>query len=188
MLSTCGTCGRRFESPGGAGRCGHCSGQRAPAGFFKRRARAAAPFLIVALALAGAMGAVGARDTIVRLAPLTAPAYAAIGLPVNLRGVAFNDVGASIVEAAGRRVLTVEGSMVNLRGQKTEIPEMRIALRDADAHEIYVWTARPPKAALDPREETAFRLRLAAPPAAAHDVVVRFASASEISAAAGDKL
>jgi len=187
MLAACGTCGRRFESRGGVRFCADCGG--APAGgFLRRRAGVAAPVLAVGLALAGAMGAVGARDKLVRWAPATAPAYAAIGLPVNLRGIALDGVGASIVETAGRRVLTVEGSMVNLRGQKLEIPEMRIALRDADAREIYVWTARPPKAALDPREATSFRLRLASPPAAAHDVLVRFASATEKSAPAGDKL
>ncbi|HLJ72917.1 MAG TPA: DUF3426 domain-containing protein [Roseiarcus sp.] len=188
MFAACGNCGRQFESGGGVRFCPRCGGSAAADGFFRRRVRAAAPVLALGLALAGAMGAVGARDRLVRWVPATAPAYAAIGLPVNLRGIAIDGVGASIVETAGRRVLTVEGSMVNLRGQKAEIPDMRIALRDANAHEIYVWTARPPKAALDPREETSFRLRLASPPAAAHDVLVRFASAIEKSAPAGDKL
>jgi hypothetical protein len=82
-------------------------------------------------------------------------------------------------------VLTVEGALVNLRGQKTEVPDMRIAVRDADSREIYVWTTRPPKAALEAREETPFRLRLASPPPGARQVMVRFGSVSEKTAAEG---
>jgi hypothetical protein len=138
-----------------------------------------ARLLSVALILAGAMGAVAAREPIVRAVPAAASLYAVIGLPVNLRGVAFEDLRTNIVEADGRRVLTVEGSLVNLRDRKVETSEMRIALRDAQSHEIYVWTAQAPKAALEPREQTSFRLRLASPPPGAHDVMVRFASASD---------
>jgi len=56
---------------------------------------------------------------------------------------------------------------------------MRIAVRDAGSHEIYVWTTHAPKTALEPREQTSFRLRLASPPLGAHDVMVRFASAAD---------
>jgi hypothetical protein len=134
------------------------------------------------------MVAVAARTPIVRVAPTTARVYAAIGLPVNLRGIAFDDLQTTIVEADGRRVLTVQGALVNLRDQKAETSDMRIALRDAQSHEIYVWTAHAPKASLDPREQTAFRLRLASPPPGAQDVMVRFASATDKRASIEDGL
>jgi hypothetical protein len=187
MLLTCEICRRPYVSRGAATRCPTCGGVLA-AKPKKNRARRAAPFLAVGLLVAGAMSAVAAREKIVRLAPAAARAYAAIGLPVNLRGVAFNDLRTSLIEADGRQVLTVEGALVNLRDQKAEIADMRIALRDADAHEIYVWTTHPPKTALEPREQTPFRLRLASPPPGAHDVVVRFAAASDKATPTEDKL
>jgi len=184
MLSTCRICGAPLNRGVRGERCKRCGGDVVQSA---RRWRRAAPYLAVAATLVGAMAAIGAREKIVRFAPVAARGYAAIGLPVNLRGLAFNDLRTSLVEADGRRVLTIEGALVNLRGQKTEVPDMRIAVRDADAREIYVWTTRPPKAALEAREETSFRLRLASPPSGARQVMVRFAAGSE-KIAAGDKL
>src|SRR5579883_2959280 len=183
MLVTCRICRLPFEGSGPEARCERCGAPRSPA---RNRFRAAAPVLAAALALAGAMAAVAARDKLVRLAPITARAYAAIGLPVNLRGIAFDDLRTSIVEAERGQVLTIEGAVVNLTARKLEIPEMRIAVRDADSREIYVWTTRPPKPELEPRGEASFRLRLASPPAGAHEVMVSFAAGAEKSA--GDKL
>jgi hypothetical protein len=177
MLMTCNICARphRSRRVGDLLRCPRCGGPLAPAK--KPRSRRTPPLIAAALALAVVMTAVAARTPIVRVAPATARIYAAIGLPVNLRGVAFDDLHTSIVEADGRRVLTVEGALVNLRDQKVETSDMRIALRDAQSHEIYAWTVRAPKPTLEPREQTAFRLRLASPPAGAQEVMVRFASA-----------
>jgi hypothetical protein len=135
--------------------------------------------LWLALSLAVAMGVVAERAAIVRAAPATARLFAAIGLPVNLRGLAFAEVEANLSEADGKRMLTVEGAIVNLRPQTLEAPLMRIALRDAEKHEIYVWTAQPLTAKLGPGERATFRTRLAAPPQAASDIIVRFAAASE---------
>jgi hypothetical protein len=184
MLSTCRNCGAPLSGGVHGARCRRCGVEAAAP---VARWRRATPYLAVAAAIVGAMAAIGAREKIVRFAPLTARGFAAIGLPVNLRGLAFNDLHTSVVDADGRQVLTIEGALVNLRGKKIEVPEMRIAVRDADAREIYVWTTRPPKAALDPHEETSFRLRLASPPPGAHEVMVRFASIAE-KTAAGDKL
>jgi hypothetical protein len=179
MIMTCEICARphRRRGVGDLLRCPRCGGPLAAAGAAKPRSRRARPLIAATLVLACAMTAVAARTPIVRVAPATARIYAAIGLPVNLRGVAFDDLHTSIVEAEGRRVLTVEGALVNLRDRKVETSDMRIALRDAQSHEIYAWTVHAPKPALEPREQTAFRLRLASPPAGAEEVMVRFASA-----------
>jgi hypothetical protein len=150
--------------------------------------RRAARFVAIVLVFACAMAAVAARGPIVRAAPATARIYAAIGLPVNLRGVAFADLRTSLIEADGRRVLTVEGALINLRDVAAKIADMRIALRDAEGHEIYVWTSRAPKSELEPRAQTSFRLRLASPPAGAHDVTVRFATAADKLAPLEDRL
>jgi hypothetical protein len=125
------------------------------------------------------MGAVAERAAIVRAAPATARLFAAIGLPVNLRGLALADVQAQLSDADGKPMLTVEGSIVNLREQTMGAPPMRIALRDAEKHEIYVWTAQALAAKLGPGERATFRTRLAAPPLGARDIIVRFSAASE---------
>ncbi len=135
--------------------------------------RIAAPLALAGL-LAVSMVAIGARETIVGAAPLAAGAYAAIGLPVNLRGLAIEDVRARLEQSGGATTLVVEGSIVNLRQAETRAPALRIALRGKDARELYVWTTRAPKDALAPRERTSFAARLAAPPEGAKDALVKF--------------
>jgi len=147
--------------------------------YHSARRKGALRVLAVIIALAGAMGAVAERAAIVRAAPATARLFAAIGLPVNLRGLALTDVQAQLSDADGKPMLTVEGSIVNLRQETMDAPPMRIALRDAEKHEIYVWTAQALTAKLGPGERATFRTRLAAPPQGAHDIIVRFAAAFE---------
>jgi hypothetical protein len=71
--------------------------------------------------------------------------------------------------------LLVTGEIANLRDRETPAPNLRLALRAGDGRELYVWTARSPKASLGARERVTFRARLAAPPASVHDVLVKFA-------------
>jgi predicted Zn finger-like uncharacterized protein len=137
--------------------------------------------LAVAGVLAASMAAIGARETIVAAVPLAAGAYAAIGLPVNLRGLAIEDVRARLEQSGGSTTLVVEGSLANLRQAETRAPALRIALRGADARELYVWTTRAPKDALAPHERASFAARLAAPPEGAKDALVKFV-------APGDKI
>jgi predicted Zn finger-like uncharacterized protein len=131
--------------------------------------------------VACAMAVVAARKPVVKAVPATARVFAALGLPVNLRGLTLDNVHTNIFDLGDRKMLVVEGAVVNLRDASTETPNMRIALRGADKRELYVWTAPPPKAKLGPNESAAFRTRLAAPPDGVNDVLVKFASV-------GDKL
>jgi predicted Zn finger-like uncharacterized protein len=142
-------------------------------------AKGAVRILAALLILGGAMGALAARAAIVRAVPETARIFAALGLPVNLRGLALDNLHTNIFESGDRKVLIVEGAIVNLRDASVETPNMRIALRDQDKRELYVWTAPAPKAQLGPNEQAAFRTRLAAPPEGVSDVFVRFAAAGD---------
>ena len=135
---------------------------------------------IAALSIvACAMAAVAARAAIVKAVPSTARIFAAVGLPVNLRGLALDNVRTNIFDLGDRKILVVEGAVVNLRDSAMETPNMRIVLRDADKREIYVWTAPAPRAKLEPNEQIAFRTRLAAPPDGVKDVLVKFASVGD---------
>jgi len=144
----------------------------------RRLSRAAAPFAAL-LTVAALMSAVAERRPIVRAAPMMARVYAAIGLPVNLRAMALQNVEAKLGALDDRKVLMIEGSLVNLRAEASPAPDLRIAVRGADARELYVWTVRAPKSRLGPNEETPFRARLATPPEGARDVLVKFASAGD---------
>ncbi len=144
-----------------------------------RFARKLAPPLAALGLLAGSMTAIGAREAIVAAAPLTAGAYAAIGLPVNLRGLAIDDVKAELDQ--DKKVLVIEGFIANLRATETSAPDLRIALRAADGRELYVWTTHAPKDRLAHGERVRFAARLAAPPDGAVDALVKFA-------APGDKI
>lgn len=128
---------------------------------------------LVALAAVNA-GVIAWRADIVRLLPQTASLYAAVGLPVNLRGLAFENVRMSRVEQEGVGVMVVEGSIVNVTGKPVEVPRLRLALRNDAKSEIYAWTAQPGRSILAPGDALPFRSRLASPPADARDVQVRF--------------
>jgi len=124
-----------------------------------------------------AMTAIGARETVVRFVPAAAGLYAAIQLPVNLRGIDIRDARSTLSFEAGRPVLSVEGTLVNLRTRDVDVPRIAVALRGADGREVYGWTASATKARLGPGETLAFSTRLAAPPDNARETVLRFAGA-----------
>jgi hypothetical protein len=161
----------------------HRFGANCDQGFYQRTGRASwrgggalTPACVLAGLVIATMTAITARATIVRVAPATASVYAGLGLPVNLLGLTIAKVHVTIAQQAeGPGELLVSGEIENLRDTKTSAPNLRLALRGEDEREIYVWTAKGPKASLDARERVAFRARLAAPPAGVRDVLVKFA-------------
>jgi hypothetical protein len=120
------------------------------------------------------------RSDVVRLLPQTASLYAAAGMPVNLRGLAFENVKMSRDVHDGVSVLVVEGSLVNVGGRAIEVPRLRLSVRNDTMNEIYTWTAVPARSILGPGETLPFRSRLASPPIEARDVVVRFLSRRDV--------
>jgi predicted Zn finger-like uncharacterized protein len=117
---------------------------------------------------------VGWRSTIVRYAPQTAALYDTIGLPVNLRGLVFDNLKTSRETQDGVPVLVVEGRIGSKSRAPVDVPRLRFAVRNAKGDEIYSWTAMPSRTILAPGESLDFRSRLASPPVEAQDVAVRF--------------
>ncbi|WP_325607201.1 MJ0042-type zinc finger domain-containing protein [Pseudorhodoplanes sp.] len=115
-----------------------------------------------------------ARQQVVRWLPQTASLYASIGLPVNLRGLAFEDIKTSREVQDGVPTLIVEGRIVGTTRRHTEVPRLRLAVTDQAGREIYAWIAQPPRDLLPPGETLPFRSRLASPPPDASGVTVRF--------------
>ncbi len=114
------------------------------------------------------------RAEVVRWAPQTAALYAAIGLPVNIRGLTFADIATEHATHDGVPVMVVEGTIVSATARAVEVPRLRFALRNDSGLEIYTWTAMPARSVLGPGESLSFRSRLASPPPEGHTVVVRF--------------
>lgn len=129
----------------------------------------------VIVALAASLAAlIAGRAVVVRAFPQTASLFAAIHLPVNLRGLDFADVKSSEEFDQGVPVLVVDGRIINLTKRILDVPRLRIAIRNAAGHEVYAWTALVQNPILGPRDSLPFRTRLASPPSDARDVVVRF--------------
>jgi predicted Zn finger-like uncharacterized protein len=134
---------------------------------------------IVALLIADAI-LIGWRGDSVRIFPQTASFYATLGLPVNLRGLAFDGVATTTEQHEGVPILVVEGSVVNDSRRIADVPRLKFVVRNAAHEEIYSWTAVPPRAALPPGEAVAFRSRLASPPPDGRDILVRFVTRHDI--------
>lgn len=114
------------------------------------------------------------RNEIVHVMPQTASFFRAIGLGVNLRGLAFTDVRTTWDSHDGATVLIIEGAVVNTTRAAIAVPRLRFALRNAAAAELSSWTAPPEKSSLAPGEMLPFRSHLASPPAGGSDILVRF--------------
>jgi predicted Zn finger-like uncharacterized protein len=141
----------------------------------KRRSRIRLPLAaaIAALMLISA-AAIGFRKEAVRHAPQLASFYSALGMPVNLRGLAFADLKIGNEIHDGVPVLVIEGTIVSTTSKTVDLPRLRFALRSASGAEVYSWTAPPTQPTLSAFETLAFRSRLASPPAEGHDIQVRF--------------
>ena len=128
---------------------------------------------------------VGARHEVVRFLPQTASLFAAIGLPVNLRNLKFENVRITKEGQDGVSILIIEGSIVSTASKPVEVPRLRFAARNATGQEVYTWTALPSRSILDAGERLDFSSRLPSPPAEASDIMVRFFNSQD--AVAGKK-
>ena len=119
-------------------------------------------------------GALYARTEIARVLPGAAGLYAALGYPVNPRGLEFRDVTVETAIEEGLSVLSVSGSVVNMTGRSRAVPPIRYSVRDKMQVEIYHWVGEADARELVPAGRTAFATRLASPPIAGEQVQIRF--------------
>ena len=129
---------------------------------------------IILVLIAANVTLIGARNEVVRYLPQTASLFAAIGLPVNLRNLKFENVKLSAETADGISLLIVQGMIVGETGKPVAVPRLRFALRNATGQEVYSWTMVPPRSILEPGERLQFRSQIPTPQVDATDVMVRF--------------
>lgn len=135
--------------------------------------------VILALLLVDAI-LVGWRKDMVRILPQTAPLYAAMGLPVNVRGLSFDQVVSGMEVHEGVPILVVEGNIVNDTGADVAVPRLRLEVRNAAKQEVYAWTVAPAQARLPAYQAASFHARLASPPPDGRDVLIRFLNRRDI--------
>ncbi|WP_407158424.1 MJ0042-type zinc finger domain-containing protein [Bradyrhizobium sp. STM 3557] len=122
------------------------------------------------------------RADVVRLMPQTATFYKMAGLEVNLRGISFKDLKVATETVDGKPVLVIEGVIVSANKKPVELPRLRFSVRDAQDVEIYAWNAVLDQSVLKPGERTAFKSRLASPPAEGRNVDIRFFNRRDLNA------
>ena len=123
---------------------------------------------------------VGWRAEIVRALPQTSSFYKLVGLPVNLRSLAFDGVATTTEQHEGVFVLVVQGNIINGARTVVDVPRLKFIVRDASRQGIYSWTAVPSRTSLPPGEAVSFRTELASPPPGTHDVLLRFVDQRDI--------
>jgi predicted Zn finger-like uncharacterized protein len=119
------------------------------------------------------------RQMIASLWPQTASLYAAIGMKVNVVGLAFKDVSPAQTFDAGQTQLEVTGRIVNVTDHRIPVPHVRVALVDGEDREIYRWSFDSGVGTLAPGAAGGFVTRLTSPPQEAKNITVRFIEAGE---------
>lgn len=117
------------------------------------------------------------KEQVVAAFPSTARLFAAAGLEVNIRGLAFEKLAYAREQERGVPVLAVSGEIVNVSGVPVAVPPVRVAIAGSGAAEIYAWTVEPERGELEPGGRIPFKARLAAPPSQARAVKLRFVDA-----------
>tara|TARA_R110002110_G_scaffold289464_1_gene503916 strand:+ start:36 stop:785 length:750 start_codon:yes stop_codon:yes gene_type:complete len=118
------------------------------------------------------------RYDIVKTLPGSAQLFANLGMAVNVRGMAFENVVYKRDFENGLPVLAIKGEVVNLTDEQKALPRVRFGLLDETDQELYYWTAKVDKKPIGPNARVKFVTRLASPPATAEGLIVRFARAT----------
>lgn len=142
------------------------------------RLPSAAPRILMAAGFAALGLGLWQRERVVRAMPQFADLYARIGLPVNLRGLAFSAVESELVQDPQGRFLVVSGDITNVARSTTKVPPITVLVQGEDGKPLYSWTTEPPRPSLEPAELMHFRARLASPPQDGRSVQLRFGAAN----------
>jgi hypothetical protein len=119
------------------------------------------------------------RQTIANLWPQSASLYAALGMPVNVRGMALVNIAYQQDFENGQPVLSVTGKVVNISDRELPVPGLRVVLTDDSKHELYHWTFDVGVPTLKAGAESAFVTRLSSPPPEARNLNISFSQTGE---------
>lgn len=121
----------------------------------------------------------GGRQAAVAALPDLAGLYAAVGLPVNLDGLAIESVTAERSVSASGSLVTVRGQIHNLSGVGQAARPLVVAVTRADAAVVVSRDFNAPAADIAAGKTSPFQLQIQNIPEGATGIVVRFRRASE---------
>jgi len=132
--------------------------------------------VVVALT-AVAWGLVAARTQVMALWPPSARLYAMIGYAPATPGLGLElrKVTPTRGVENGVATLSIDGEVVNVSTVVRDVPNLRVALRDANDHELVAWPVVVSEERLLPGASVAFHTTITQPSEAATGVVVSFA-------------
>lgn len=132
--------------------------------------------LLVALLLAAL---IAGRDQIATRVPAMISLYERLGLSLEVPlGIEFRGLASERRVDEGEPVLVVMGEISNISTQRRVVPQIRVAVLDAQRRELKHGLFDPPELALAPGGVARFEVAMAAPPDGASDVEVSFGQES----------
>jgi len=136
--------------------------------------RWAAWSVLIAFVAGATYAGVGLRTEIATIFPPAASLYAALGYPVNIRGI---DIKATTSQelANGVPVIVIKGEYVNVTDRELPVPNLSLRVLDQNRRELYRWTMMPDRPRLAGHQTQSFSTRLESPPADTADIEIRLA-------------
>ncbi len=116
------------------------------------------------------------RQDIARIFPRAAGAFAMAGLPVNVVGLTIENQHAQPALKGGHAVLTVSGSLHNVRTGPVAAPPLRISIMNNQGRVLAVNIADPGGSLIPPGASRGFAVDVVDPPEGAADVEITFAA------------
>jgi predicted Zn finger-like uncharacterized protein len=159
--------------------------KRTPLARMRRTARLGAFVMLVSILLLG----FSMRADIVTWFPALAGLYAAMGLPVNIVGLEFEDSKTLTSYRGGKPVMLITSRIRSVAGQVVPVPPVLVSLLDGAGATVYEWTVTPQAKEMAPGDVFEFSTEVSAPPQGAVTVRLSFttprAGATNAAAPAG---
>ena len=141
-----------------------------PIARLRRTARLAAFVLLVGILVLGFT----LRTDIVRWYPSLAGLYAAIGMPVNVVGLEFENEKTMMSFRAGKPVMLITARVRSIADHTVTVPPVLISLVDPAGVVVYEWTVTLKAAEMEPGDVLDFSSEVSAPPQNAATVRLTF--------------
>ncbi len=131
--------------------------------------------LLAVLLAGGVFSLLTFREVVVRHLPATAKFYAAIGLPVNVRGLDIVNVTSAWRNENGRVMLAVQGEIVNVSNSLRRPPPLSFSLKDAQGVNSFRMTKLVHDTPIPPGKRVKFSVLIPAPATQVQELQVSFA-------------
>ncbi|HVY51105.1 MAG TPA: MJ0042-type zinc finger domain-containing protein [Devosia sp.] len=136
----------------------------------RRTARLGAFVLLISMLVLG----FSLREDLVRWFPSLAGLYAAVGLPVNVVGLEFQDSKTITTLRDGKMVMQVSARIRSIAPRAVKVPPVLVSLVNDKGAAIYEWTVSPSVSEMEPGEVLDITTEVNSPPPAAVAVRLSF--------------